>query len=152
MEKQALLSSRIISGILVSIQFICLLFLVVSIDFLELSLPGIVLFSTAFLLALWSVYVMRKSRWHIMPEPTKNAVLVTKGPYHWIRHPMYLSILIFISAVMSTSITVITLLVSLLLLVVLILKIDREERFLKQKFNDYDNYTRNSKKLIPFLY
>jgi protein-S-isoprenylcysteine O-methyltransferase Ste14 len=84
----------------------------------------------------------------------KDHEIVRKGLYKYIRHPMYLSILlIFIgfAGVFSSILGIIATLV--LVLPVTLLRIKREEYYLKQKTKErYEDYMRNTKKLIPFIY
>ena len=45
-------------------------------------------------LGLSAVMTLRRSL-RILPGPAANAELRTTGPYRWVRHPMYLALLIF---------------------------------------------------------
>lgn len=83
-----------ISFSLVSLQFslIALLLLI-----LPLSLNGFVLTIEiiAILLGLWAVQAMHIGHFNIVPDPMPDIELVTHGPYQFIRHPMYFSIILF---------------------------------------------------------
>ena len=84
----------------------------------------------------------------------KDHEVVRKGLYNYIRHPMYLStLLIFIgfAGILSSILGIISTFV--FILPVILLRIHREEYYLKKKTKErYEEYQRQTKKLIPFIY
>jgi protein-S-isoprenylcysteine O-methyltransferase Ste14 len=80
--------------------------------------------------------------------------LVTSGIYKYIRHPIYLgSITLFTSIGIAVGSLFVTLVVFLCWLLMLKDRIDLEERLLTEKFGEeYSEYKKRTKKLIPFLY
>lgn len=51
-------------------------------------------------LGLWAVLRLRpRSVRVVLPDVPRNAPLVTRGPYRWIRHPMYTAVLLITLAV-----------------------------------------------------
>ncbi len=80
----------------------------------------------------------------------QNAVLVTHGPYRWVRHPFYLS-----AALMMACVTVLTAnwligITSLLVLTLLAIRTPKEEEMLIQRFgDDYRRYIETTGKFIP---
>ncbi|MBD3822724.1 MAG: isoprenylcysteine carboxylmethyltransferase family protein, partial [Thiotrichales bacterium] len=103
-------------------------------------------------LGLWAVATMHLGRFNIVPDPMPDAQLVLKGPYRWIRHPMYSSLLTFFFPIAVQSQNPITWLCYGLLLIDLLLKLHYEERLLIQTFANYPDYQTKSKKLIPYLF
>jgi protein-S-isoprenylcysteine O-methyltransferase Ste14 len=103
------------------------------------------------LLGGWSIYVMRKSRLRILPDPASNAVLITNGPYRIIRHPMYTAVLLFCAGIVNWKHTADMILFTLLLITLLV-KLTYEERMLNRKFEVYRHYQETSFRLIPFLF
>lgn len=84
-------------------------------------------------------------------EKTTN--LVTIGPYRYIRHPMYTSLLLFCWGVFLKDITLVTALLVLLVNLGLFLTAVYEERENLSYFGDeYTTYMKTSKRFIPFLW
>jgi len=79
--------------------------------------------------------------------------LIQTGPYHLVRHPIYLGGLV---GVMGTAIVmgeVRGLLSAVFVLAVVVLKIKTEEAFLGERFGSaYRQYQKQVKALIPFVY
>ena len=80
--------------------------------------------------------------------------LNTEGIYKHIRNPMYSGALIAVIGFGLVFRSIITLLfVSIFYFIVFKLRIDEEERLLYEAFGEeFTNYKKNSKKLIPFIY
>ncbi len=79
--------------------------------------------------------------------------LVKNGIYKWVRHPAYLwAIVLFVGIPVMFS-SIIGFLVMLLLVPILLHRIKLEERMMIERFgNEYEDYMRSSKRLIPFMY
>jgi protein-S-isoprenylcysteine O-methyltransferase Ste14 len=95
---------------------------------------------------------MRLGKFNIVPDPQQNITLITSGPYRYIRHPMYLSILIFFLPPVLAQPSFSILLTYGSLTFTLIIKLHYEEHLLKQVLSTYAHYQTHSKKLIPFIY
>jgi protein-S-isoprenylcysteine O-methyltransferase Ste14 len=114
---------------------------------------GIVPFQIlAILIGLWAVKTMRLGHFNIVPDPMPKINLVTTGPYQYIRHPMYLSILLFFLPWVIFHISIISLAALGLLILTLLFKLHYEERLLVERLVDYKLYQPRTKKLIPFIY
>lgn len=100
---------------------------------------------------LWGILIMKKHL-NIAPDPLKNSVLITKGPYKFIRHPMYFSLLSITLIWLIDFFSVIRLLVWILLLINIVLKLRYEENLLIQSFTDYRKYISVTKRIVPFIY
>lgn len=79
--------------------------------------------------------------------------LVTNGIYHWVRHPAYLgAILLFLAFPVMLS-SILGLLVMSLLIPYLLHRMTLEEKMLVERFGaEYEEYMRQSKRLIPLVY
>jgi protein-S-isoprenylcysteine O-methyltransferase Ste14 len=79
--------------------------------------------------------------------------LITSGPYRFIRHPIYLGEILYFLSIPVIFGSVYGLIVMLVLVPMLIHRIGVEERALISKFGqEYIEYTRKTKKLIPCIY
>jgi protein-S-isoprenylcysteine O-methyltransferase Ste14 len=139
------------SLLFVAVQFICIgyliltghLFVAPSIIWIELAGIGI---------ALWAVLTVQPHRVNPLPDLRRNARLVTRGPYRWVRHPMYTGVLLVALAWLLDSFTGDRLLASLVLTADLMAKAMHEESLLRKRFPEYAAYQKRTKRIVPFLY
>jgi protein-S-isoprenylcysteine O-methyltransferase Ste14 len=96
--------------------------------------------------------VMRIGNFNITPDPFQWTRLVREGPYQWIRHPMYLALLLTTLPLIINYFSVFRFLIWITLLVNLLLKLNYEEGLLSEKLDGYRKYTGESYKIIPCLY
>jgi protein-S-isoprenylcysteine O-methyltransferase Ste14 len=118
------------------------------------SSPGILavaLLSGSASLALWTLAVNRPGNFNIRPTPRAGGMLVTSGPYRWVRHPMYTSVLMAAAAAALKSHRVVDLGLWLALLAVLLAKAGLEERALMIRFPDYQDYRSRTTRFLPWL-
>jgi protein-S-isoprenylcysteine O-methyltransferase Ste14 len=107
---------------------------------------------TGIALAIWALLTMNKSKLNIAPQPRKNAILVTSGPYAIIRHPMYTSIILAMTPLIISHWDSGRFAVLMFLYVNLILKLLFEESLLRSYFESYEEYMKGSWRVIPKLF
>ena len=146
------LNLSIKSTLLVVIQFSCIGFLVFTCKYNQMGASAIFDIAISILLAFWSIYTMQKSKLRIFPEPSIDAILITDGPYRYIRHPMYTSVLLGCLGLVLIQFNLIRLAIFGLLVLNLLFKLHWEETMLKRKFDDYRKYCADTFKLVPFIY
>ncbi|TAH10296.1 MAG: isoprenylcysteine carboxylmethyltransferase family protein [Sphingobacteriia bacterium] len=140
------------SLVLVALQFIIIFWLVIGSSISSLSFLSIGFIGLALALLIWAVFIMQKSKLRIFPEPSTQATLIIDGPYRYIRHPMYTSILLGVCGLLIDDFTLFRLGLSLALTIVLIFKLDWEEKLLSDKFDGYSQYMKFTKRLVPYIY
>lgn len=101
---------------------------------------------------LWAVGVMKIGSFNISPILKDNSRLVQSGPYKYIRHPMYTSVLLVTLMMVVNELTVVRIAVWFILLIDLILKLNYEEKLLTNHFDEYKSYLKRTKRLLPFVY
>jgi protein-S-isoprenylcysteine O-methyltransferase Ste14 len=139
------------SWMLVMIQFICLFILIYSGHFITRK-PSVFLAIFAIVLGIWAVLAMKPGTINVFPEVRDGASFVSNGPYRLVRHPMYLSLILFSFSLLLNYFNILRLITFLVLVICLIYKIEFEEKILISKFPGYKHYQLKSKKLIPFIY
>ena len=142
--------------LLVALQF-ALLFVLAA-----LAVPNVLhgyIPAAAFMLALasvalaaWTLAHNRPGNFNIRPAPKAHGLLVTTGPYRWIRHPMYTSVLLGAAALAWTSTPLIGWATWSALAIVLFLKSTLEERWMREKHLGYAAYILWSKRFLPWLF
>jgi protein-S-isoprenylcysteine O-methyltransferase Ste14 len=86
------------------------------------------------------------------PQPNANASQVRHGAYRLVRHPLYSSLILGSIGWALIWQSAASLATGLILALVLDGKSRVEERWLRQKFSDYDEYSRRVRRFIPWIY
>jgi len=111
---------------------------------------GLGLFLLGLAVAVWArIYL--GGNWGMPMTRKDNPELVTTGPYHLIRHPIYSGILL---AMIGTAIAVSVywLIAAVVIGGYFIYSATVEERYMAERFPDtYPGYKRSTKMLVPFL-
>lgn len=101
---------------------------------------------------VWAVAAMRLGNFNIVPDIKPASRLVRRGPYGWIRHPMYTALLVVALALVLDAFSGLRLLLWVILLVDLLVKLHYEEELLTAHFADYAAYRQQTKRLLPWVY
>jgi len=137
--------------VLLTVQLVCMGFLLLT-GHLFAGHPWFWLEFAGIGVLAWAVYAMTPRRLTPWPEPRVDARLVTRGPYRWVRHPMYAGVLLVMWALVLDRLTFVRLLVWLVLLADLLTKLEYEETLLARRFPEYAGYRKRTRRLIPFVY
>lgn len=148
------MSSNSKSITLVSVQLFILLYLFLTGPVVTNNIFLLLLESFGVFLGLWAIQVMRTiSVLNLRPEVKKGSTLVTSGPYAFIRHPMYASVLLVAFSLILNYPALPRIIAGIILLIDLIIKINFEEKFLEEHFGEkYISYKKKTYKLIPNIY
>jgi protein-S-isoprenylcysteine O-methyltransferase Ste14 len=144
--------NRFKSVSLVALQFIFILLLLLNASVKSMPALAYVFIILSIILIFWAFAAMQKSKLRILPDPSADAVLITSGPYRFIRHPMYTAILLGCSGLLLTHFSFLSLAFIIALVIVLIIKLLWEEKMLSQKFDDYKKYMKGTTRLFPFIF
>ncbi len=116
------------------------------------SALGLLLIIDSAALAIWAFVALRRKNFSVMPEPVTRGELCERGPYRFIRHPMYTAVIVGCLGACLVYLQPGKWFMLLLLIMVLLAKIHREERFLVTAYSEYAAYKARSKALVPGLY
>ena len=116
------------------------------------SLAGLFIMLLGIAVGVWAILHNRLGNFNIRPEMKEGCALVMSGPYRFVRHPMYTSVLLITLALAVATPTLIEWVSLALLGTVLALKANREERLWCADNAMYEVYKQRSKRFIPFIY
>lgn len=141
----------VISFSLVFFQFLLIILLLLALP-LSFGITTLIIQGIAIFIGLWAVQTMHLGHFNIIPDPMPDIQLVTHGPYQFIRHPMYFSIILFFFPLVILQLAWLPLALYLSLCTTLFIKLTYEEHLLTEKLNDYAQYQKKAKRLIPFIF
>lgn len=91
---------------------------------------------------IWALLHNRAGNVGVYPELKPNSELITTGPYQYVRHPMYSSLSLMMFGVAGYNGRLQNSLGLAMVILAVVSKAIREERFLKQRFPQYQMYLR----------
>ncbi len=113
--------------------------------FLVISMLGMILVS-------YTLWHNRFGNFGIYPEVKEGAKLITSGPYRFIRHPMYTSLLLLLAGSSLYFNHPVNYVGLLLVGVAVWLKAIKEEGLLAARYPEYDAYKKKTAGFIPFIF
>ena len=105
----------------------------------------------ALLLFLWARVTFGRRSYHLAANPTEGG-LVTGGPYHYIRHPIYAAFCLFTSAGVAANWSWSAGLWGGLVLGSAVLRIFCEESLVSARYPEYAQYSVTTWRMIPYVY
>ena len=109
------------------------------------------IFLTGMIIGLIAVKTHPKSNFNVRPDIKENCILITHGIYSYIRHPMYLSVILMGLGMALFYNNFFKWSVFILLLITMLVKMFYEEK-LWSKDECYKEYMKKTKRLIPFIF
>jgi protein-S-isoprenylcysteine O-methyltransferase Ste14 len=102
-------------------------------------------------LNIWARITFGRRSFHASADPTEGG-LVTTGPYRWIRHPIYASILLFLFTGVASHPSPVSGGLAALAAVGAALRIVAEERLVRKRYPEYGTYAARTRCLVPFVF
>ena len=102
-------------------------------------------------LNVWARTSFQSGTFRVTAAPGADS-LIKRGPYRFIRHPMYSAALVFIWAGVASHLSGLTLAIGIAVTAVCIVRVIAEERLLRAKYPEYLDYSRSTKAVIPFVF
>ena len=142
-----------ISRILVGLQFFFIFLMILPLDAPTLHpYIGIFIALIGLIIGLLGIYEHKSGNFNIRPTIKENCELVTTGIYAYIRHPMYLSVLVAMFGVAVIYFTYYEFAVYVLLFVTMFIKMFYEESLWKCHTPAYIEYMKKTKRFLPFVF
>lgn len=88
----------------------------------------------------------------VLPRPVNSGVHVDRGLYRWVRHPIYVGVIVAALGGSVYTASPLAGVLTLLLAIWLDLKARREEAWLRERYPTYAEYITRTRKFIPGIY
>lgn len=102
-------------------------------------------------LMIWARLAFGSRSFHASADPTSGG-LVTTGPYKYIRHPIYTSACLFGLGGIVAHWSLLSVGLGVLLFLGGLARMLCEERLVKQTYPEYVEYSKVTKRMIPFVF
>ena len=141
------------SKILVFIQFFLILLMILP----HSSTESYKLFGFLFLILGLSVGLLAilkhpRNNFNIRPDIKENCLLMTDGIYAYMRHPMYFSVIVSMLGILLLRFNALELGLYLLLVLNMLVKMFYEESLWLCEGQEYREYAKKTKRLIPYIF
>jgi protein-S-isoprenylcysteine O-methyltransferase Ste14 len=93
-----------------------------------------------------------KNNFNIRPDIKDECILIKDGIYAYIRHPMYFSVLVSMFGVLLLRFSMVEFVFYTVLFVNMIIKMLYEESLWHCDGDEYKQYTKHTKRLIPYIF
>ena len=100
----------------------------------------------------WALTANRPGNFNVRPEPKPGGQLVTRGPYAYVRHPMYLAVMVAMLGFCLGYGTPWRWAALVALGIVLVIKLHMEEEAMAARHPGYAEYARSTKRIVPFVW
>ena len=87
-----------------------------------------------------------------LPRPKENAVLIQRGLYRFVRHPIYFGVIVLSLGWGLIQQSTLVWLYVLIIVIFFDIKSRKEEQWLVERFATYADYQGRVRKLIPWIY
>ena len=104
------------------------------------------------ILGITTLFYNKIGNFSVYPEPKDKAELITTGPYRYIRHPMYVSLITMIIGIALYNYHWINFLGASMVIIAVAGKASLEEKLLLKHFSDDSKYQKITKRFIPYFY
>jgi protein-S-isoprenylcysteine O-methyltransferase Ste14 len=102
-------------------------------------------------LMVWARVTFGRRSFHAAANPTAGG-LVTTGPYRFIRHPIYTAACLFGWGAIVLHWSLLSVALGILLLLGALVRMICEEQLIKQKYPEYPEYMKVTKRMVPYLF
>jgi protein-S-isoprenylcysteine O-methyltransferase Ste14 len=139
-----------LSRLLVALQFGLIALIALRVEPARIGPVFVVLLVAGLAVGAWALAANRPGNFNIRPELKEGGMLVTHGPYRWVRHPMYLAVMLAMAAFCVAG-DALQWGMWAALLGVLAAKARLEERGLVVAHPGYAGYRARTRAILPFI-
>ncbi len=142
------------NSIILILQFILVLYIIfLSGPYFIFTVPFVVIQTLSVLLIFWALLVKKLQKVRVFSGASRGVYLIKDGPYEFIRHPVYVGLLLFVSTYVQEYFTPERFLAFVLIVILVLLRIRSDERRTEIHFkHEYSTHKKKTKMLIPYVY
>ena len=142
---------RLLSRIAGIFPLLLLLILLVRGELFSRS-PLVILGQVAALaLLVWARTTFNPGQFRVVPAPAGGPLLI-RGPYRFLRHPMYAGAMLLLWSSVLGHWSMVCGALALMASAAVAVRIIDEERALRERFPEYSEYSRKTRRLIPYVF
>jgi protein-S-isoprenylcysteine O-methyltransferase Ste14 len=140
------------SIVIVALQLSLIVAIMLPLDAGGWSILATALVGAGIAVGAWALTANRPGNFDIRPQPKPGGRLVTHGPYAYVRHPMYLAVMLAMPGFCLGYGGGWRWVALGALGIVLAIKMDIEEKAMAERHPGYAAYARTTKRIVPFLW
>jgi protein-S-isoprenylcysteine O-methyltransferase Ste14 len=110
----------------------------------------LLLYIVAIAISVWARRAFPSGTFRAGPPPAGQAV-IRRGPYRFVRHPMYSAALLVVWTAVAAHLTLWTVILGVVVTGAVVGRVIWEEKLLRATFPDYADYARSAPALIPYV-
>ena len=115
------------------------------------EIPALLVQMLAALLMIWARVTFGRRSFHVAADATDGG-LVTSGPYRFIRHPIYASIIYFLWAGIFSNYSLLNAILGIAATLALMIRIYAEETLIIERYPEYSEYAARTRRIIPLIF
>jgi len=142
---------KLISKLAFPVLLIALLVILIRGNLLSSSPYVIAAQILAIALNIWTRRSFGAGQFKVGAEPAEGGTLLKSGPYKFIRHPMFAAALLFLWSSILGHLSLTNVMIGLVVTGFIAVRIVTEEQLLRSHYSEYIEYTKKTKRIIPFL-
>jgi len=149
-KQRKFFNMKLISKLALPVLLIVLLFLLFRGNLLSTSPYVIIAQILAIALSVWTRRSFGAGQFRVGADPAEGALL-TSGAYKFIRHPMFAAALLFLWASILGHWSLTNVVIGLVVTGFIAVRIITEEQLLRTHYPEYIEYSKKTKRIIPYL-
>jgi len=142
------------SRFLVFVQFLSIFLMILPLgtQTSEYTPTGLIFIFLGVTIGVLAINKNNLGNFNIRSDIKDDCTLITSGIYKYIRHPMYTSVLVSMLGVLLIYINIYEIVIYGVLLLNMLVKMFYEESLWLCESQEYKEYTKNTKRLIPYIF